>query len=103
MHVISDLTVAVAYFSIPAIIVAVLIRRRQMLQLRWLYVLFALFIFLCGLTHIIELVTLWKPIYYFQGIIKALTAAVSLATALLMIPLIPKILDLLTPKTKQSK
>ncbi len=39
----------------------------------------------------------WKPIYYLQGWIRALTAVVSLATALAIVPLVPKLLSMKTP------
>lgn len=94
MHVLADITIALAYFAIPTTLLIILIKRNRTLPFRWVFILFAAFIFLCGLTHLVALVTLWHPIYYFEGVVKILTAAVSLATAFLMFPLIPRLLDI---------
>ena len=40
--------------------------------------------------------TLWVPIYGIEGIVKAITAAASIVTAVMLWPLIPKILAILT-------
>ncbi|MBI1328144.1 MAG: hypothetical protein GC136_10965 [Alphaproteobacteria bacterium] len=103
MHVIADIVIALAYFAIPITIAIILFKRKRTLPLRWVFVMFAAFIFLCGTTHIISLLTLWHPIYYFEGIIKVLTAAVSLATAFLLFPLIPKLLDIFEENTRTKE
>ncbi len=92
LHAISDLVIALAYMSIPITIGYVVYRRKRHVPFQWLFVLFALFIFLCGLTHLLELIGIWKAFYYFEGIIKLLTAAISIATAILIFPLIPTLL-----------
>lgn len=93
LHVVSDLTIALAYYSIPLTLMYLVRKSGQKLPFLWVFVMFAIFIFLCGTTHLIEIVTLWYPIYYLQGIVKALTGAASLATALLMFPLLPAVLE----------
>lgn len=95
LHVIADATIAIAYFSIPLTIGYIIYKQKQALPFRWAFVMFAMFIFLCGTTHLLEIVTLWRPVYYFEGVLKILTAAVSIATAILMFPLIPSLLHLL--------
>lgn len=92
MHVISDLIIAIAYYSIPLALTIILLKRRQ-IPFKWVVVLFAAFILLCGSTHIIGIITQWNPIYRFQGIMKLLTAAVSIATALVLFPLLPKLVE----------
>ncbi|MFN6469275.1 MAG: EAL domain-containing protein [Nostoc sp. SerVER01] len=56
--------------------------------------LFATFIVTCGTTHLMDIWTLWYPTYWLSGLIKAITALVSLYTACELIPLIPKALAL---------
>ena len=92
MHVISDLVVAIAYFSIPFALGFVLYRRRQF-PFKWLVALFAAFILLCGTTHVTGIVVLWDPMYRLQGLIKLATAAVSIATAVVLFPMLPKLLS----------
>lgn len=93
-YVISDLAITIAYYSIPLMILYMVRRNRQSIPFRWVYMLFALFIFLCGTTHLLDIITLWYPMYYLQGVVKALTAAASLVTAILVFPLVPLLLNL---------
>lgn len=96
MHGVADALTALAYFSIPAAI-HVVIRRRRDLQYTWLAWLFIAFIGLCGLTHVIGLATLWQPVYGLEALVKLATAGVSVATALLIWPLLPKALAFPSP------
>ena len=84
LHAVSDGGIALAYLIIPLALVQ-LVRNRRDLALPWLFFLFALFILSCGATHALEIVTLWWPIYRFDGIVKAGAAVVSLATAGLLV------------------
>lgn len=98
LHAASDLVIAAAYFAIPVLIARFVSVRGDLTQghqrLAWL---FALFITLCGLTHVAGLVTLWAPLYGAQALIKAATAIVSIFTAFAMLPLLPKIIALPSP------
>ena len=94
MHVISDIVIFFAYFAIPGAIVFILLKRKQSLPFRWVFVMFALFIVMCGLTHLVNIFVLWYPFYYFQGIIKAITALVSIGTAVMLLPLLPRLLEI---------
>ena len=91
MHAISDLLIALSYFLIP-VGIWYFARRRTDLQFKPVFFLFAAFILFCGITHLIALTTLWYPIYGAQGLMKAATAAVSLASAYALWPAIPKAL-----------
>ena len=96
LHAISDTLIALSYFSIPAALLY-FVRRRRDLPFHWMFVMFGLFIFGCGTTHVMEVWTIWVPQYRLAGLIKLLTAAVSGATAVLLIPTIPKALALPHP------
>ncbi len=63
-----------------------------------MFLLFAAFILSCGATHILSIVTLWIPIYRFEGLVKLFTASVSLGTAVLLNRLIPHLADLPSPE-----
>jgi signal transduction histidine kinase len=95
-HAIADIVTALAYFAIPAILVIVA-RQRQDLVFRPVLWLFAAFILLCGTTHWLDLITLWLPVYGFQGAVKAATAIVSILTAVALWRLLPDILALPSP------
>jgi signal transduction histidine kinase/CheY-like chemotaxis protein len=95
-YAISDTVTGLAYFSIPATLLVVA-RQRRDLVFRPLLWLFAAFIVLCGTTHWLDLLTLWVPVYGLQGLIKALTAVVSIFTAFGLWKLLPEMLALPSP------
>lgn len=96
LHLVSDSIIALAYYSIPLTLLY-FVRKRRDLPFDWIFLLFGAFIVACGTTHILAVWTLWHPNYWFSGFIKAITAAISLSTAVLLVPLIPKALALPSP------
>jgi PAS domain S-box-containing protein len=96
LHVLADAGIALAYYAIPLSLVS-FVRRRQDLAFHWMFWLFGAFIFACGTTHLMRIWTLWQPVYGLEGLIKVVTASVSLTTAALLIPLVPKALALPSP------
>ncbi len=101
LHVISDLLIAVAYYSIPLLLLYFVQKRRD-LPFNWMFLLFGAFIIACATGHIMEILTLWYPAYWLSGSLKALTAVISLSTAGLMVPLIPKALALSSPSQLEA-
>ena len=87
----SDLIVAIAYFSIPATFLTMLIKR-QNLPYKATISLFAAFILACGTTHLFSIATLWVPVYWSSGIASAVTAVLSIITAVLLWSGIPRML-----------
>jgi signal transduction histidine kinase len=96
-HVVSDALIGTAYFSIP-VVLAVLAFRRPDVGFGWVFWCFALFITACGTTHFFSIWTLWRPDYGAEALIKAATAAASVATAAALWPLLPTALALPSPK-----
>jgi diguanylate cyclase (GGDEF)-like protein/PAS domain S-box-containing protein len=101
LHVVSDTIIALAYYSIPFALFY-FVKKRIDLAYRWVFVLFAAFIFLCGTTHLVSIWTIWHPDYWLDGLIKLATALVSIITASLIWPLIPKLLRLPSPQALQN-
>lgn len=91
LHVLSDAAIAFAYYSIPLTLTN-FIQRRKDLPFNWVFILFAAFITACGTSHMMSVWTLWHPTYWLSGGVKAITAVVSLSTAIALFPLIPKAL-----------
>src|SRR5256714_5925553 len=96
LHLISDFLIAAAYFTIPATLV-LFVRKRRDLPFNWMFVCFGIFIVACGMTHVMEIITLWKPYYWIAGIVKAITALASVPTAILLIRLIPSAVNIPGP------
>lgn len=97
-HVAADALIAGAYFSIPVAMLH-LARRRSDIRYSWMLMLFAAFIVACGVTHLMAIWTMWTPAYGAQALVKLATAAVSVVTAAVLWPLMPKLLAL--PSTRQ--
>lgn len=98
LHVSSDALIALAYYSIPIALLTI-VRKRTDLAYDWMFILFAAFIFLCGTTHVFGIWSMWHGTYRLEGLVKLLTALVSISTAALLWPLIPRILKI--PSSKQ--
>ncbi len=96
IHVVADLLIVFAYFAIPVALVLFL-RRRPELRYRGLVALFAAFIVLCGMTHLLSLATLWIPVYTAEGILKLFTGIVSATTAVVLFRLIPQLVAIPSP------
>ena len=101
LHVGSDLLIGLAYLSIPFTLAVLLRRRGRELPFDHVLLLFAAFIVACGLTHFMEVWTVWQPTYWLSGAVKAVTAAVSVPTAGVMVWLLPRALAMPTVEQLQ--
>jgi PAS domain S-box-containing protein len=79
-YAISDATIATAYYTIPLAMILIA-RRRRDLMYRSVFWLFVAFIALCGTTHSLDVVTLWRPAYGINAVIEAATAITSISAA----------------------
>jgi hypothetical protein len=84
------LLIFLAYTAIP-IALHVILRQRTEAPHAGVVALFASFMLLCGLNHLMEIVTLWHPIYPWVGWIKLAAGVVSMTTAFALFRMIPDI------------
>ncbi|NEQ97285.1 MAG: EAL domain-containing protein [Cyanothece sp. SIO2G6] len=98
LHFASDALMAIASYAIPLTLLC-FVRQREEVPFFRVFLLFSGFILACGTTHLMDIWTLWHPIYWVSGGIKAITAAISIATALTLVHIIPKVLELPSPET----
>jgi PAS domain S-box-containing protein len=91
LHVISDGLISLSYYFIPIPLIYVASKRRD-IPFKWMFWMFGLFILSCGTVHLLEIWTIWHSNYFVTGIAKAFTAAISLATAIMLVPLVPQAL-----------
>ncbi len=96
LHVISDAIIALSYYSIPLTILY-FIRKRRDLPFPYLFYLFGAFILFCGTTHLMEIWVIWQPDYPEEGLMKALTAMVSICAAIITWKIVPVALQLRSP------
>ncbi len=101
LHVVSDALIALAYMVIPFALVN-FVRKRRDLPFSWMFVCFGVFIVACGLTHVMEVWNLWRADYWLAGAVKVVTAAASVPTAVLLVQLVPKALELPSPADWQK-
>lgn len=102
LHVLSDASIALAYYAIPPALVYLVVRARREaralglprpargLPYEWVYLAFGLFIVACGTTHLLSVWNVWHPNYWLSGGVKVVTAMASIATAIALPPLMPK-------------
>src|SRR5258708_5106587 len=93
LHVISDALITLSYYCIPIVLVY-FIRKNRDLPFNRIFWMFGTFILACGTTHLMEIWNIWHGSYLASGVIKAVTAAVSVVTAAMLIPLVPKVISL---------
>ncbi|MBI5076419.1 MAG: response regulator [Nitrospirae bacterium] len=89
LHVLSDILTGITYYSITIALFFFAYKRRDIPFLR-IFILFGVFIFACGTTHLFAAYTIYVPAYWYEGMVKATTAVVSIISAFLFIPLIPR-------------
>ncbi len=101
LHVVSDTLIAIAYFSIPAMLIY-FVHKREDMPFSRVFILFGAFIVLCGSGHLLDVWTLWHPDYWVSGLVRALTALISCYTALQLVELLPQFLALQTPEQLEA-
>jgi len=92
-HVGSDIATGTAYYLIAALLFYFILKRRD-IPYFWVFLLFGFFILSCGTTHFFGAWTIYYPSYWTEGIIKTVNAVISVGTAMVLLPLMPKLLAL---------
>jgi signal transduction histidine kinase len=85
-NVTMDGLIAISYASIFVSLFWIAGKLRSIQDLRtylWILIAFGTFIVACGATHLMELVTVWWPVYPIAAGVKVLCAAASVPTAIL--------------------
>ena len=106
LHIVSDLAIWAAYMAIPLGLLSLMAYRAKQASGTWLQrwkhampfpglmTAFAIFVLLCGVGHLVEAIIFWHPIYRFAGVLKAVTAVVSIGTAVGVLRAAPRLLAL---------
>ena len=91
-NVTMDGLIAISYGAIFASLFWIAGKLRSIQDLRdyvWMLVAFGTFIVACGATHVMELITVWWPVYPAAAVVKVLCAAASVPTAVLFVRAAP--------------
>jgi PAS domain S-box-containing protein len=93
LHVASDALIALSYYCIPIVLIY-FIRKNRNIPFHRIFWMFGTFILACGTTHVLEIWNVWHASYLLAGVIKGITAAVSVLTAVMLVPLVPLVISL---------
>ncbi len=96
LNVISDALITLAYFFIPFTL-SYFVRRRSGQELRRPMLMFAIFMYACGTTHLLLVWNVWHSAYWLEGFVKAITAIVSVTTAIFAVRMAPMVLKMAMP------
>jgi hypothetical protein len=95
LHVSSDLLIGLSYVAISSTLVYLIYRARHDVPFSWIFLAFGLFIIACSATHFMEVWTIWHGTYWLSGYLKLLTAAASVAVAVVLPFLLPQVFKLI--------
>ncbi|MBI5456880.1 HAMP domain-containing histidine kinase [Candidatus Kaiserbacteria bacterium] len=91
----------ISYTLIPIALIY-FVRKRRDLVFGKVFVLFGAFIVLCGLHHMVHVISFWYPLFGLQALIDALMAVVSFFTVFALVRIIPAALQI-PSKTRLEK
>lgn len=84
LHIVSDLAIMAAYVALPALALHLLRRRDAAVpRVFWLV---AAVLLACGVTHGVEALIFWHPVYRLSGLLKLTTALASWAAVFALVP-----------------
>src|SRR5438105_4443896 len=87
LHVASDGLIGLSYVCISLTLGYLAYKASRDIPFHWMFVAFGLFFFSCGITHFMEIWTVWQPVYWLAGYVKFVTAAASAVTAMALFSL----------------
>jgi two-component system sensor kinase FixL len=87
-HIVADGAICTAYLAIPCVFAYHLCRRRDISFRPFLWLIATLF-FVCGMDHLVEATIFWHPWHRFSALTKVMTAIVSWAAVIAIIPMLP--------------
>jgi PAS domain S-box-containing protein len=93
-NVTMDALIAASYIVIFSCLFWIAGRLRRFPEIHaylWVFIAFGLFIVACASTHLMEVVTVWWPLYRLSVAFKVLCAASSVATAILFAKAVPEL------------
>ncbi len=95
LHVTTDLLIGLAYVSIALTLGFLVYRASRGIPFNGIFLAFGLFIVSCGFSHFMEVWVIWEPVYWLSGYVKVVTVVASLATAVALFPLVPRVFALI--------
>jgi signal transduction histidine kinase len=94
----SNTLIGLSYVAIASTLSYLVFRVRE-IPFKAMYLAFGVFIITCGVTHFMDVWTIWTPDYWLDGTVRVVTAAASVGTAIALPPLVPKAVALVRGAT----
>jgi PAS domain S-box-containing protein len=91
LHIVSSSVIFVSQLAISFSLGWLVYRERRLVRFAWIVVAFGLFLLACGLGHAMDVVVIWKPLFWLAADIKLVTSIASLATAAVLPFVIPRV------------
>jgi signal transduction histidine kinase len=95
IYITADTLIGLSYVTISLTLAYLVYRARSAIPFHWVLLAFGVFILACGSGHFVDVWTLWTPMYWLSGTVKVITAVASVATAIVLPPLVPRALALI--------
>ncbi|WP_065754044.1 ATP-binding protein [Bradyrhizobium paxllaeri] len=96
LNVVSDAMLAGAFFVTAFVLAFFVWRRHRELMFRGVFLIFAIFVAVCGVSRLLSIYTVWVPAYEIEALIKAVLALISVAITAVLLLALPRILVLPT-------
>ncbi len=93
LYLLSDVIIGLCYFAIPIILLRFISKKKDV-PFQKIFLLFVLFIVFCGLTHIIDALMFWYPLYRLNAVLLFITAIISAFTVVASYKNLPLALSL---------
>jgi PAS domain-containing protein len=94
MYIISDLMMAVAFISIPLLILRHILKNRCSNKVKSTYVVFGSFLVACGFALLSDAIIFWVPAYRLSALFRLFAGVFSISTLLILVRILPKVFSL---------
>jgi signal transduction histidine kinase len=96
LNVVSDAMIAIALLTTAYVLAFFVWRRYRELMFRGVFLIFALFVAVCGVTRLLSIYTMWTPAYEIEALAKVFLALISIPVTAALLLALPRILVLPT-------
>ncbi len=95
LYIISDLLIWSAYFAIPLLLFGYI--RKKEVPFHRVFYLFGAFILACGITHLLDAIIFWSPVYRLSAVARFFTGVISWVTVFAVLRVLPAAFAMRTP------
>ena len=94
MYIISDLMMAVAFISIPVLILRYIIKNRCSAKVKNTYIVFGSFLVACGFALLSDAIIFWVPAYRLSALFRLFAGVFSISILVMLVRILPNVFSL---------